>query len=119
MCAHKRAKANGRFLEVANYGSSGWRGMLVILEGRKGKGGRVWPLSWSLRPLTHLAPENALRLDNSVDQRKEKGKQVLSYAEVALSNEAKTMAMFGGSKHHLISQQTEKGKQSGSSGWTE
>lgn len=43
--AHRRANSYRRFLEVANYGDNGQRGMLVILEGSKGGGGIIWHLN--------------------------------------------------------------------------
>lgn len=53
----------------------------------------------------------ALWLDNPVEQRKEKGKHVLSYAEVTLSRAAKRVVVSGCSVHPLALQQIEKGRQ--------
>lgn len=67
---------------------------------------------------TLQAPGKTLRLDNPIDQRKEKMKQVLSYVEVILSTVGKRVVMSGGSVYPLALQQIKKDRQIKMSGWT-
>lgn len=85
MFAHRLANAFGHYLEVVDYGTVD--AMLVIPKGMEGKGWKshAMELKFALFLPTpeHKALGKVLHLDKSVDKRKEQGKLVLSYAEVA------------------------------------
>lgn len=92
MCAHRCANACRLFLEVIEHGNNGCRGMLITPEGLRGDECNSFALELKrMVPPINMAFEKALRLDYPVDQRKEKGKHVLFYIEVASSEAGKRM----------------------------
>lgn len=95
-------------------------GTLVIPEGCRGDGWNslASEQEYSLSP-AKLVPKKAPRLVISVDQRKEKGKQTLSYAEVALSGARQRTAMSGRLVHHQNSHHTVASSFPGLSYWPE
>lgn len=105
----QHANAFRHFIKATEYGGKGHCGLLKISKGIEGRGWKYFSIELK-KTLFTLLPVNrhvafALRLDISVDERKEKGMTSRLFAKVVMGRHGKRAIVLGGSDQAMTSQE--------------